>query len=358
MTTYRLTFTPTEPYFFGNEKTFRFADAKIAGQFDNPYFIRSELIPAQTTLFGAVRYLLLNDRIPAFTAYPENYKDRIGESSFRLDASEKQSFGIIHNISPLFLQYRKTESADTSLPEEGIYVRTPLDHLEGQNAYTPFRRAPLTEEGKEPKREFAENYDVKKGLTDSYMHISSGKIVESSEIFRSVTRIGISKKQSEDAFFKKEYRMLNDGWSFGIYLTLNQPEGENLSVDSVVFLGQNKAAFRVEYQQEENQIKEQVSTLLKPNTVYCLGDTFAGSSIYPNFTFAAVLTRDHRTYETRLDSRTGKVRIGKGSTLYKLIRAGSVFWYDQASLNTDKINRLFANPNASTIGMNQIIIKE
>ena len=120
MTTYRITFTPSEPYFFGNEKTFRFPDTNIAGQFDNPYFIRSESLPAQTTLFGAIRYLLLNDRDPAFESYPENYEQRIGKDSFRITDTKPQSFGIISGISPVFLHYRSTAAAPKSnapLPE-------------------------------------------------------------------------------------------------------------------------------------------------------------------------------------------------------------------------------------------------
>ena len=346
MTTYRLTFTPTEPYFFGNEKTFRFPDAKIAGQFDNPYFIRSETLPSQTTLFGAVRYLLLNNRDPSFTSYPKGYEQRIGANSFRLAQEAKQNFGIIHEMSPVFLQN-----------PDGIWVRTPFDHANGFSAYMPFHRAPLNGENESPKREYADNYDVKKGISDSFMNIKTGKIVEADEIFRTVTRVGISKKQNDDAFFKKEYRILNAGWSFGVYLSLELPESETLSLDPVVFLGQNKAAFRVDFVREDSTITKQLLAILPPNTVYCLGDTYANSDIYPKFTFAVTQTRDHRTYETYPDKHP-KGRIGKDGILYKLIRAGSIFWFDPDQLSEEEIAALFAHANAETIGMNQIIIKQ
>jgi hypothetical protein len=342
LTAYRLTFTPAEPYFFGNEKTFRFPDAKIAGQFDNPYFIRSESIPSQTTLFGAVRYLLLNDRDPSFASYPENYEKRIGPNSFSLIQTEKQKFGIIHAMSPVFLQ-----NAD------GIYVKTPFDHLAGEKIYTPFHRAPLTADGVVPKREYADNYDVKKGISDSFMNIGTGAVVDADVIFRTVTRVGIDKKKNDDAFFKKEFRMLNPGWSFGVYLTLDLAPEDAPELDPVVFLGQNKAAFRVTCTPEDDRIAEQVYAILPPNTVYCLGDTCADSDIYPKFTFAATQIRDHRMYETKPDGR-----IGKGSILHRLLRAGSVFWFDPASLNEADIAALFNHPNARTIGMNSIIIKK
>ena len=329
-----------EPYFFGNEKTFRFPEAKIAGQFDNPYFIRSETLPSQTTLFGAVRYLLLNDRDPLFKKYPENYEKRIGQNSFRLSETQPQPFGVIQSMSPVFLQN-----------QDEVFVKTPFDHRKGEKVYTPFHRALLTNEGVAPKREYADDYDAKKGISDSYMNINTGDIVDADAIFRTVTRVGISKKKNEDAFFKKEYCMLIKDWAFGVYLELDLPENEKLSLDPIVFLGQNKAAFRVNFVPEENQITKQLSKILSPYTVYCLGDTYVNSSIYQEFTFAVTQTRDHRTYETKPDRK-----IVKDSLLHKLIRAGSVFWLDPNMPEEKDINKLFAHPNAVTIGMNQIII--
>ena len=56
---YLVTFKPVEPYFFGNEKNFAFRGQEKQMQLSNSYFIRSEKMPAQTTLLGVLRYLLL-----------------------------------------------------------------------------------------------------------------------------------------------------------------------------------------------------------------------------------------------------------------------------------------------------------
>ena len=350
--TYRITFTPTEPYFFGNEKTFRFTGEKIAGQIDSPYYIRSEVLPAQTTLFGAVRYLLLNNRDPYFQSYPADYAERIGANSFTLKQTEKQKFGIITEMSPVFLQ----NAGD-------IYVKTPFDHKSGESVYTPFRRALLSTSEVTPKREYAENYDAKTGISDSYMNIDTRKIIDGDEIFGSVTRVGIDKKKNDEAFFKKEFRTLKKGWSFGVYLTLDFKQDETLQLDPVVFLGQNKAAFRVEYIQEENPIDDRIRAILPPHTIYCLGDTYVKSDVYQNFTFAATLTRDHRMYETLPDNKgteSGQKtkRICRGNILYKLLRAGSVFWIDPELQNIADIIEPFNHLNAQTIGMNSIIVNE
>ena len=57
--TYLLTFTPQEPYFFGNEKSFTYPGQKNGGQYGNRYYVKSEQTPSQSTLFGALRYLMI-----------------------------------------------------------------------------------------------------------------------------------------------------------------------------------------------------------------------------------------------------------------------------------------------------------
>ena len=84
--------------------------------------------------------------------------------------------------------------------------------------------------------EYAENYDAKTGISNSYMNIDTQKIIDGDEIFGSVTRVGIDKKKNDEAFFKKEFRTLKKGWSFGVYLTLDFKEDETLQLDPVVFL--------------------------------------------------------------------------------------------------------------------------
>ncbi|MEG2717669.1 MAG: hypothetical protein RR961_10055, partial [Eubacterium sp.] len=61
MSDYIITFTPEEPYFLGNERTFSFGDNKDKQQRSGKYHIESDKIPSQTTLLGTLRYLLLGD---------------------------------------------------------------------------------------------------------------------------------------------------------------------------------------------------------------------------------------------------------------------------------------------------------
>ena len=91
---YLLTLQPMEPYFFGNEKTFSFDPQTPA---DNRYFIRSERLPLQTTVLGALRYLLMpvkNSNYRYTHCQQQQNEAIIGSASFQMDG-EKQSFGTI-----------------------------------------------------------------------------------------------------------------------------------------------------------------------------------------------------------------------------------------------------------------------
>lgn len=94
MAVYQLTFTPQGPYFFGNEKTFSFVGEPA--QYGALHYIRGERLPAQSTVFGALRYLLLPEKAFARAAQSAQL---IGSESFRMGA-EGQSFGAIKGVSP------------------------------------------------------------------------------------------------------------------------------------------------------------------------------------------------------------------------------------------------------------------
>lgn len=362
MKTYRVIFTPVEPYFFGNEKTFRFGGERSLGLYDTPYFIRSERTPAQTTIFGAIRYLLLTNRHSNFNkGYPDGYADIIGRDSFKI-TQENQTFGKIKSISPIFLYYDGDETAadKEKLPKKGIYLPAPFDHnvnIENTETYLPYKRADIDD-----KKEYAPGYDPKAGIADSYMHLGSGEIVKSKEIFRPTVRVGIDVKKIDDAFFKREYQMLNKGWSFGIYLTVD--DDTVLPTDKSVFLGQNKAAFKVEFidkNDENDDLTERLENLLTEKSIkgiiYCLSDTFVTSAVYKDCSFAITQTRDHRSYETKREADKDRpIVIKKGGDLHKLIKAGSVFFYK----SDDQKQALLAhlkNRHCEIIGMNHICTK-
>ncbi len=352
MRTYKILFTPTEPYFFGNEKTFRFDSDKSLGQYDTPYFIRSERTPSQTTVFGAIRFLLLKNRKPDFNGYPDGYEDLIGEESWDIE-KEGQTFGKIKSVSPIFLYCESTATEQ----EEGIYLPTPLNHNTKNSPieYTPFTLIDIDKDT--AKRQYSEEYDPKEFLADSYMNITNGKIVSADKIFGSTVRVGIDTKKNKSAFFKKEYGFLQEGWSFGIFLAVDDSADSDIITDKTVYLGQNKATFKVSWYEAENTL-DSFKKQLPRNVLYCASDTYTTNDIYKLTSFAVTSLRDYRSYKTVYTHGNNKrPTIKKESTLYKLLKAGSVLCFrDETQLK--KLKELIEKEHCSTVGMNTIIIGE
>jgi len=349
MSTYLVRLTPQEPYFFGNEKCLTFDDGNPRGQMTNRYYIKSERTPLQTTLLGAMRYILLPEKKYNFG------KEYIGEESFNIE-KDFQSFGVIKKISPLFL-----------LKGNKRLIVTPFDHLkvkkekkvvDGEEkeigykmtTYTPFTNYEKisTADG---EKWFTPDFDVKEGLTDSYVYVDgeAGKIVESGKIFSYTTRVMINKTQDKNAFFKKDYVTLDKEYSFGFYLELDGSI-ETDKMQKFVYLGQGKSLFSLTFEENvANDIESKIKALIGENKVYCFGDTLACNYIYKASKFAVVDFRDYRAYKTKFDVDKKKPKVEKGCTLYKLIKAGSVFISD----DTSKI--VCERKNCEQIGFNVMI---
>ena len=96
---------PVNQYYFGGEVSF-YSDS------EKNYLVESRLFPQQTAVLGLLRYVLLREKDMLtnqqhlFNGKPEkDVEDLIGKKSFDMSELEKeQDFGIIKEISPLFLQ--------------------------------------------------------------------------------------------------------------------------------------------------------------------------------------------------------------------------------------------------------------
>ena len=360
MKTYRVDFKPISPYFFGNEKTFPYTGQKIGQHLSNAYYIKSERVPSQTTILGALRYLFLAHKNSNYTyteaEFEENAK-RVGRNSFDISAKEAQDFGIIDKLSPVFLFHKS----------KGLLIPTPFDHNETSKTgkYTPFENYAAVETP-DGKKLYTSDYDVKIGLTDSYMALDTNEIVKSWDIFSEEDRVGIAIDKTEKAFFKKKYAMLAKDYYFSVYLTisddsavevLKQSEGGAVSV----FMGQGKSAFLVSFTEQEYSAEVKISAFLKRKMpengkiLYFANDAVISDSksLYEKTLFSVVKTKDYRAFSIAYKDADGRKCGGfqKQNTLYKLIAAGSVL----VVTDVEDTLALFENPNAKKIGLNQIV---
>ena len=360
MKTYRVDLKPISPYFFGNEKTFPYTGQMIGRHLSNSYYIRSEHMPSQTTVLGALRYLFLAHKNSTYTysaqEFSENAK-RVGENSFDIATKEAQDFGIIEKLSPVFL-YHKTN---------GVLIPTPFDHNKTSESgeYTPFENYDEMETP-DGKKLYTVDYDAKAGLTDSYMVLDTGKVIPFEEVFSFEDRVGIAIEKTEKAFFKKKYAILARDYCFSVYLTISDDcavdELEQASNGTIsVFMGQGKSAFLVSFTEQNNTFQTKISAILKRalpvdgKMLYFMSDSVLEDScaLYAKTLFGVVKTKDYRAFGIAYkDSEKGKLgSFQKKSTLYKLIAAGSVLIVP----NAEDVVGLFKNPNAEKIGLNQIV---
>ena len=264
MSTYLVRLTPQEPYFFGNEKCLTFNDGNPRGQMSNRYYIKSERTPLQTTLLGAMRYIILPEKEYNY-AEKEKY---IGKDSFKIEESS-QSFGVIKRISPLFLlkgnerlvvtpfNHIKTQKKEETIADSKINIKYK------KLIYTPFANYQkiLTAD---KEKWYTPDFNVKEGLTDSYVYVDDDnfkKIVDSDDIFSYTTRVMINKIQNKKAFFKKDYVTLGKDYSFGFYIELS----DNAVIDKsqlFVCLGQGKSLFSLQFEEAENDIEDKIKTLI------------------------------------------------------------------------------------------------
>ena len=339
MSLYLMRITPQEPYFFGNEKTFGFPGAEVS-LMSNRYYISGERVPAQTTLIGVLRYILLPHKKANFSYTDQEKKENaetVGDKSFRY--GESNTFGKIKKISPVFL-----------LKGNDRLIVTPFDHrvnVDGQNIeatnYTPF--SDYQQCGEMTKKIYPADFNGKDGIADCYMSLD-GTIYSNSDIFITNMRIGINREQRD--FFKKDYVALKPEFSFGVYVeledTLLPPAGT-----SVVYMGQGKSLFTVSFENQADGVQEQfyaaIASKLRGDVVYCLSDMFLHSNIYNQTTFAITDTRDYRSYTT------ADGRVTKGSKLYKLIRAGSIF----IPKDYEEFEKSLIDESVSIVGYNQYI---
>ena len=324
MSTYLVKFTPLEPYFFGNERSFgdRLAENKT-------YFITSNETPSQSSLLGTLRYCCIDHPKADFSIGDE---DNIGEESFNLQSERRQSFGVIKHISPMFL-----------LDENGFYyIPVPYNHKASDETkvYTPFSKyeACMTHSGEQL---MPMDYDAKSGIAGGFLQINgSGKGTVETGFIDEIVRIGINKNQDADGLFRKAFRSLKTGCSFAVLAEIDKA-----MEDRIVYMGKDKSMFKVTFESPEvlasetgsydltltafiNSIIDCLRIYNKQPLQVAISDVYIPDSIealYDVCTFACVQTRDYRSLRTVYGKRPFVERYEKGKRLQSMIKAGSFF---------------------------------
>jgi CRISPR-associated protein Cmr3 len=323
--------TPLEPYFLGGERIFEKGDG------NKHYFIRSLDTPAQSALFGVLRYLLIEKpgsaadfgkRYEQYRAKRENGEFKREFRGFALNRPEV-AFENIKGISPLYI-----------VDKSGcFFAPAPFDHISGNIHYKPFEFG-CEVETVNGGRKFPLDYNAKKGIANGWMALDGKKRILT-DLFEPVVQVGINRVTEEQGFFKKEYKRLKNGFSFAFFADISCPIYER-----IVYMGQGRSSFRTECEEcEEPQFP---TNCFAGNIAYAHSDVYFEGDIralYRKCSFVAAKTRSHRMFRDSYLDRTD-------SSATQLIQAGSVFVTEMPEQFCDELK----NEHAAIAGFNKILV--
>lgn len=201
MTDYLVTFRPLGDYSFGSDRRFSFVGKNNYSEDEYaPYFIRTNRVPEQSTVFGMIRYLILVSNgidLKQDFQYDENTRDKIkaliGEKSFSLNGGV-QSFGKLERISPIFLRKNSKE----------VVIPNPFNNKQGREGIDQFEPITLEEEITLPTS-FGEialpkskEYNPKEGHGDGYYNINTGHLEAAEDIFSTKVATGVRRVTQND----------------------------------------------------------------------------------------------------------------------------------------------------------------
>lgn len=202
MTEYLVTFRPLGNYSFGSDRRFSFVGKNNYSEDEyTPYFIRTNRVPEQSTVFGMIRYLILVSngiQLKQDFQYDKDKDTRnkmgalIGEKSFSLNGGV-QGFGKLEKISPIFLLKNSEE----------IVIPNPFNNKQGKEGIDQF--APMILEEIKVSTSFGEialpkskEYNPKEGYGDGYYNINTGHLEAIEDIFMTKVATGVRRVTQND----------------------------------------------------------------------------------------------------------------------------------------------------------------
>jgi len=316
---YRVTLKPLEPFLFGGENTF----GALGDKENGTYLVQSRHFPQQSAVLGMLKKEIMT-QAGVLTrkirgewvdkANKEKAKELVGSEKFDIFATQEQNFGVIHNLSALFLikegdAYIKKVDSDTYPYKDGLL----------------------------------QDYNPKKDIYDNFVSTKGNQKLTTSDIFQAVEQTGNKKNGGDNSLFKKTAYLLKDGFMFAF----------DLDVDfdlqsSIVTLGADRSKFLMEVEVSNDTLeysdKNGYLTLLSDAYITLTDiEKHCEFAITSEISFQTLQNKKHATKHNKFEK----------SKKVNLYEKGSVF----INPSQDLLQNL-NNKNCQKIGLNRYSYKQ
>jgi len=346
-------------FFFGQETKYRprKEDGEVKYQAD--YFQRSAYFPQQTTLLGALRYLLLqiNGQIPIKDE--DKAKKLIGPESFSLTQNgEEKKYGKIKTIGPVFLMMENKNN-----DQKMFYMPAPKDINTENKRHLQF------EFSSSESFPVIHQYDEKDGLAHLLVDLADFNCLLPYEreedqtmedyFFVPVEKVGIDKYKTDDAFYKQILFKFNPEKDiyFVFEAELDEDAGIKPGIKYYVPTGAEKQLFIWEFTENEEipPITYQIARNGKAlPAVLLTSDAYIPADISDMVHFAVSDNKPFRFLSSKVEKnrKYGKFNFPKK---YQLYERGSIFFFKNDDNRKKFINLLSSQSEFTQIGYNQFI---
>lgn len=364
MKIYKVTLEPLDWFFFGGESTF---DNSVK----TSYIARSDRFPQQTALLGMIRYQLLKREglltMEGKKPDPNKVNNLIGSGSFSM-TNEKQAFGVISGLSPVFIERedKNTKCTDYFFPAT-LTKSYQLSIVSGEGIKVYLN-------GCEKTCIIEDNGTFNEKEYDNFLRFQSrdGHELMQSDIFETRMQVGITKNtdygqeadSAKNRFFKHEMvRLKNTSESkfrFAFYVELN---GKQLK-SGYVYLGAERSCFKmvvtdvetaegvtlqqIFLQNRRSASEEGRIEILSPTYVEKMDELYHLCEFH--WSFQVPFRNILQSKENRGKLNSGGVSYNRCSICYNMLTPGSVLFFNEN--NRTKIEKLLKDEHLQLIGYN------
>ena len=385
MSRYLVKLKPVESFFFGGERGFGFL--KDENKLKNN-IVKSREFPQQTSILGMVRkeILILNESIKEKWDYnPDEIRKNnklIGKRSFNIE-SENEDFGIINNISPVFI-IKETEGNDKFL------IKIPKDHNKNASSktYSPLKYSDKEGNYLKVKTNLSKevylpiDFKAKKGISEDFVDVQTGHIINKDEVFIKDCSIGIKLDENhltkDNSLFRLEkykfnydrnYEKENKCFAFLLDIEDGKLKKTFENYKNVVSLGGEGSYFFISFEKITFKFKEKIKFLndrskffyIKKDEkriykIILLSDTYIPKNIYDkscNYSISTKINFRSLQSENYDKNKFYYKRFCKNKRKYSFLEKGSVLFTDEDNYN--KLVKSINNSKFQKIGYNIFI---